>query len=271
MINIVDLTNQTMGSQNPRNTRSISQIRNIGIHHSASDVGGVFDFEQYWKALGWRVGGYHEIILRDGTVQLCYDPTVITNGISGHNTPTYHICVVGNASFTPEQNRVLEERILANMDRFNVPLDRVLGHNEFPGTSTICPGRDMNELRRRLALDMAAQVVHTVQQGESLWTISQQYNIPIIEIQQANGLGTSMMILVGQQLIIPQIAATSYFPIPNYSGDSLVEALNAIQVNSSLSNRRLIAEVNGVSPYTGTLAQNTLLLNLLRQGRLIRP
>jgi len=47
--------------------------------------------------------------------------------------------------------------------------------------------------------------------------------------------------------------------------------LNAIQVNSSLSNRRLIAEVNGVSPYTGTLAQNTLLLNLLRQGRLIRP
>lgn len=260
-----------MGSQNPRNTRSISQIRNIGIHHSASDVGGVFDFEQYWKSLGWSVGGYHEIILRDGTVQLCYDPTVITNGISGQNTPTYHICVVGNASFTPEQNRVLEERILVNMDRFNVPLDRVLGHNEFPGTNTICPGRDMNELRRRLASDMTAQVIHTVQPGESLWTISQQYNIPIIEIQQANELGTSMMILVGQQLMIPQLTSPSYFPIPNYSGDSLVEALNAVQVNSSFSNRRLIAEVNGVSPYTGTLAQNNVLLNLLRQGRLIRP
>jgi|GEM_PF-498837 len=274
MINIVDLTTQTMGSLNPANTRDVSQIRYIGIHHSATEGGNVFDFEDYWKSIGWRTGGYSEIILRDGTVQLCYDPTVITNGINGYNTPTYHICVVGNGSFTPEQDRVLEERILTNMLRFNIPIDRVLGHNEFPGTNTFCPGRDMNALRQRLTQDVGVQVAHTVVPGESLWTISLLYDVPIVEIQQANGLGTSMYIYPGQVLIIPQVApptTSNYFPVPNYWGDSLVEALSTLGVDSSYESRRLIAEVNGVFPYTGSLAQNSILLNLLRQGQLIRP
>jgi len=65
--------------------------------------------------------------------------------------------------------------------------------------------------------------------------------------------------------------ATQYFPIPNYTGNSLVDALNSINVDSSFNNRARIAEVNGISNYTGTAAQNTQMLNLLKQGKLIKP
>lgn len=57
-----------------------------------------------------------------------------------------------------------------------------------------------------------------------------------------------------------------------YTGKSvsLVEALNAIGVNSSFSNRRSIAKANGISLYVGTAKQNTQMLNLLKQGKLVK-
>ena len=92
MAKVVDLRKKTMGGQDKRST-----IKNIARHHSATSEGDVFAFENHWKnARGWNTGGYHEIILRDGTVQLCYDSNVVTNGVYGHNTTTYHICLVGN-------------------------------------------------------------------------------------------------------------------------------------------------------------------------------
>jgi hypothetical protein len=81
----------------------------------------VFAFVKYWtRNLGWQTEGYHEVILRDGTVQLCYDPTVVTNGVRGHNQSTYHICLVGNGSFTELQEKSFRERALFNLARFNL-------------------------------------------------------------------------------------------------------------------------------------------------------
>lgn len=60
----------------------------------------------------------------------------------------------------------------------------------------------------------------------------------------------------------------SYYP--KYTGNttSIVDALKAIGVDSSKSNRTKIAKANGISNYTGTASQNTQLLNLLKQGKL---
>ena len=63
----------------------------------------------------------------------------------------------------------------------------------------------------------------------------------------------------------------TYYPIPNYTGTSLVGALNAIGVDSSFDNREKIAAANGITDYAGTANQNNKLLNLLMSGRLIRP
>lgn len=59
-----------------------------------------------------------------------------------------------------------------------------------------------------------------------------------------------------------------------YTGDSvsISAALQAIGEDGSFDNRKKIAKVNGYpSDYTGTAAQNTNLLNLLKQGKLVKP
>lgn len=160
MAKIHDIRNRT---QRTNGKRSLSQIKYIARHHSATTSG---DFDSFWKTWhgvkGWGTGGYHEIILRDGSVQLCYDPEEITNGVANHNTPTYHICVVGNGSFTNEQEKTFKERCLYNMERLNVPVERVLGHREFSGASTACPGIDMNTVRRNLKLGAVTASVPSV-------------------------------------------------------------------------------------------------------------
>lgn len=63
----------------------------------------------------------------------------------------------------------------------------------------------------------------------------------------------------------------NYFPACVYSGVSIVDGLKSIGANSSYSYRCTIAAVNNISGYKGTAAQNTQMLNLLKEGKLIRP
>lgn len=136
---------------NTNGTRPESSITHIARHHSGGSSGDWSSFWPYWnKSKGWGTGGYHEIILRDGSVQLCYDPKEITNGVGGHNSYIYNICIVGNGSFTDEQERTWEERSLLKLKQLGISVDKVLGHREFKGTNTACPGIDMGMVRNRL-------------------------------------------------------------------------------------------------------------------------
>ena len=58
-----------------------------------------------------------------------------------------------------------------------------------------------------------------------------------------------------------------------YTGKSvsLVNALAYLGIDYSLKNRFKIAKANGIKLYVGTASQNTKLLNLLKQGKLIKP
>lgn len=62
----------------------------------------------------------------------------------------------------------------------------------------------------------------------------------------------------------------TYYPRCNVKCTSIVDGLKSIGVDSSYSNRKSIAALNGMSNYTGTAAQNTLMLNTLKSGRLIK-
>ena len=61
---------------------------------------------------------------------------------------------------------------------------------------------------------------------------------------------------------------TGCYPACSSGYSSLVDALNSIGVDSSYNNRSKIAAANGISNYSGTPAQNTKMLNLLKQGKL---
>ena len=69
----------------------------------------------------------------------------------------------------------------------------------------------------------------------------------------------------------PAPASDAYYPRYTGSSGSIVDALRAIGGDSSFANRKLIAQANGISDYSGTAAQNTKLLNLLKQGLLKKP
>ena len=62
----------------------------------------------------------------------------------------------------------------------------------------------------------------------------------------------------------------NYYPRYFGTSGSIVMALNSIGVASSFANRRKIAKANGITAYLGTAAQNIKLLNLLKQGKLIK-
>ena len=60
-----------------------------------------------------------------------------------------------------------------------------------------------------------------------------------------------------------------YLAAPDYVGDSFSDALKSISVDNSFENRKRLASLNGISNYTGTMAQNMQLLRLLQKGMLI--
>ncbi|MET3683303.1 peptidoglycan hydrolase-like protein with peptidoglycan-binding domain [Alkalibacillus flavidus] len=142
---IEDVRGQTMGGDSTRRT-----VNRIVRHHSATETGDVWTFEQYWQSKGWETGGYHEIILRDGTIQRCYDWDVVTNGVKGYNATSYHICLVGRGSFTDEQERVFQKRIETWLNEFQLGVQDVIGHRELAAGTTQCPGIDMDVVRARI-------------------------------------------------------------------------------------------------------------------------
>lgn len=70
-------------------------------------------------------------------------------------------------------------------------------------------------------------------------------------------------ILKGNKTVVNE-----YYPIPNYKGSSIVDALNLIGVDSSFNNRKKIAQKNNVRDYVGTAKQNNQLLIKIKAGKL---
>ena len=65
--------------------------------------------------------------------------------------------------------------------------------------------------------------------------------------------------------------APPHFPRTPYNGYSIVDGLRAIYAQTSFDYRTKIAEINGMGSYLGNPEQNLHMLNLLKQGMLIRP
>jgi len=61
-----------------------------------------------------------------------------------------------------------------------------------------------------------------------------------------------------------------YYPKCEVTHTSIVTALKSIKTDSSFSNRRKIANKNGIKVYIGSSSQNIKLLNLLKKGKLIK-
>lgn len=63
----------------------------------------------------------------------------------------------------------------------------------------------------------------------------------------------------------------SYFPKCEKATVSIVTALQSLGIGTNFAYRKVIAEANGITNYRGTAVQNTKLLYLLKNGKLIKP
>lgn len=68
-----------------------------------------------------------------------------------------------------------------------------------------------------------------------------------------------------------EVDITEYYPLTRYKGCSIVDGLKSIRVNSSFAHRATIALANNIQGYRGTAFQNTSMLMLLKQGKLVKP
>ena len=80
----------------------------------------------------------------------------------------------------------------------------------------------------------------------------------------------SLLFITLLLISLTYILSVTYYPACSSSFSSIVDALNSIGVDSSFSNRKSIAIINGITDYSGQAEQNIKLLGLLKQGKLIK-
>ena len=112
-------------------------------------------------------------------------------------------------------------------------------------------------------------IIYTVVKGDTLWNIARRYNTTVDELVKLNKIKNRDLIYIGQKLKIPN--NLKYFK--KYTGNSvsIVDALKSIGADYSFEYRNKIAKVNGINNYYGTSKQNLAMLNLLKEGKLVKP
>ena len=126
----------------------------IVVHHSATTVGGAARFDVEHREKGWDELGYHFVVgngtdTGDGRIEVGSRWPKQKQGAHA-KTPDNHfnevgvgICLVGNFENgppTPRQVQSLETLVAFLMQRYHIPPDHVIGHED-TGKSTACPGK----------------------------------------------------------------------------------------------------------------------------------
>ena len=148
-------------------TRDLSVINQIVIHHSESEWGNVDAIDDWHKARGFEMCGYHSVICNcyptahmytrglpdinnDGKEEEGRKPYLLGAGARGHNTNSIHICLIGNKNFTSAQLVTL--RTIVEYYRGFIPsITKVVRHCDLDEKKPNCPGLSDKFIRELLA------------------------------------------------------------------------------------------------------------------------
>jgi N-acetyl-anhydromuramyl-L-alanine amidase AmpD len=146
-VKIIDKTTSLMRSSTQSyNTRALSRINQIFVHHSASIGQRAEDYARYHvRSRGWAGIGYHFVIEVNGDIIGCNALNRISYGVANHNTRGVHICLSGD--FTKQEPTKAQLKSLNNLIKhLRKQLPQYLpvaGHKEFGQTS--CPGPNVEK------------------------------------------------------------------------------------------------------------------------------
>ena len=142
---IKDITDQLPKHKTLRyDLRPLKSITHLAIHHSAAPANvAPSSIAAYHVSQDWPGIGYHFLVEADGTIYQVNRLETIAYNVYNNNHYLVGICTAGNFNDvipTPLQIQRLGELVAWLMQELNIPIERVLGHKEFPKTATECPG-----------------------------------------------------------------------------------------------------------------------------------
>ncbi|MGB9885722.1 MAG: peptidoglycan recognition protein family protein [Moorellales bacterium] len=130
----------------------------VVVHHTGAEEKDAEQVRRYHLSLGWRDVGYHFLIERDGRLVRgrSLDLPGAHCAAANMNRRGIGVAVIGNLQERPPteaQAAALLELVFCLCRVWGLEPERVLGHREVPGASTLCPGRylDPAALRARLS------------------------------------------------------------------------------------------------------------------------
>lgn len=128
--------------------RKFEDIKAVAVHHTGVIGGSPVSHANYKIRQGLPGNPYHIQIVKGQPLQT-NDLLSFTYGVGNHNDYTIHVAVEGDFTQQPllEVDRNALYAVLLTLDRM-FPNIKILGHNEFSGAKTSCPGFDMNRVRR---------------------------------------------------------------------------------------------------------------------------
>jgi hypothetical protein len=132
----------------------MGKVEYIAIHHTKREI----DFPALIKLRhklikGWEDIGYHWIIgngrlfTEEGEIYAGRQEIYAGAHVQGYNNRTIGIAVMGdfNSRFpSSKQMSSLLRLVKEKIEEYNVPVNHVLGHREFPNTHTSCPGKNLS-------------------------------------------------------------------------------------------------------------------------------
>ena len=87
--------------------------------------------------------------------------------------------------------------------------------NDFSEFDAITPVVPLSDGGQTVPVAGPSFETYTVQKGDNLWTIARRYNVSLNELYAANGLDTTSILSIGQQLQIPVEGSTATVTAPS--------------------------------------------------------
>ena len=126
--------------------RSASQITDMVIHHTAGNPAQTpLEIDRQHRNQGWAMIGYNLLVDREGHVFWGRPILFVPSAVSGHNTPTLNICLIGwfhpghalsQTTIPAKQKKAFFEA--AALLHGQYPIVRTRGHRDY--NATACPG-----------------------------------------------------------------------------------------------------------------------------------
>lgn len=216
------------------------RITHVVVHYTATFEDQMLtaaDIDKMHRQRGWKMIGYHYIIRRDGTVEPGRPETMVGAHVAGQNTGKIGVSWIGGLdratgpnkgvdNRTPAQTEALIKLIRSLLKKY--PGAKVVGHRDL--ASTQCPGFDVQtwwaKVQKKKTPDnpvdvskapakspnLGEQKTHRVAKGDTWWSVSQLYGMPLDDLLRANEAQSSDRLLIGRDLSLvapPKIAASS--------------------------------------------------------------